>query len=138
MDAMETRVENVENKVRSLELILDGIHDQNERLTQMHQDLLQSMLNHTEHLNNHERHLRNHDEHLRNHEEHLRNNDRRIREHAEHMKDHDILIAKQENQLEEGKQRLASMERFNLQTRRMWVSMARKMDLDYDDPDLDS
>ena len=44
----------------------------------------------------------------------------------------------QQRHLEKQDERLASMERFNVQTRRMWISIARKIDLDYEDPDLDS
>ena len=39
----------------------------------------------------------------------------------------------QQLQMERQQQQIASMERFNLQTRRMWISIARKLDLPDED-----
>lgn len=58
--------------------------------------------------------------------------------HDEHLEKLDRLLERQQRQMESQQQQIASMERLNLQSRRMWISMARKMDWDYEDPELDS
>ena len=68
---------------------------------------------------------------MKDHKQHLL-------KHDEHLEKLDKLLERQQLQMERQQQQIASMERFNLQTRRMWVSMARQMDWPYEDPDLDS
>jgi t-SNARE complex subunit (syntaxin) len=89
MATIETRLENVENQAKSLEMIISDISTLQGQMVEL----------------------------------------------LKHQQDH---LEKHDKQLEHQQQQLDSMQRFNVQTRRMWVSMAQKMDWDYEDPDLDS
>ena len=75
----------------------------------------------------------------------MKDNKQHLLKHDVHLEKLDKLLERQQLQMEHQQlqmerqqQQIASMERFNLQTRRMWISMARQMDWPYEDPDLDS
>ena len=124
MTTIENRLENVENKVESLEMILYSISKHEDHVMDLHAQVVEM-------LKDQKLHLLKHDEQIANQQVHLQKLDVLLERQQQQMEH-------QQRQMEKQDERLDSMQRFNVQTRRIWVSMARKMDLDYEDPDLDS
>ena len=124
MTTIENRLENVENKAESLEMILNSISKHEDHVMDLHAQVVEM-------LRDQKLHLLKHDEQIANQQVHLQKLDVLLERQQQQMEH-------QQRQMEKQDERLDSMQRFNVQTRRIWVSMARKMDLDYEDPDLDS
>ena len=82
--------------------------------------------------------MKDNKQHLLKHDVHLEKLDKLLERQQLQMERQGQQMEHQQLQMERQQQQIASMERFNLQTRRMWISMARQMDWPYEDPDLDS
>lgn len=74
---------------------------------------------------------------LREQKQHLLKHDEQISNQEKNLEKLDELMERQQQQIEHQQQQLDTMQRFNVQTRQMWIAVARKVDLDYEDPDLE-
>ena len=138
MTTIKNRLETVENEVKSLETLMRSADRHKDHVMNLQAQLVAMQKDQKQHLEKLDILLERQQSMLGRQQQQLVN-------HEKHLLDHDILIANQEKRLErleelieENRQGIASMERFNVQTRRIWISMARRMNWDYEDPDLDS
>ncbi len=130
MATIENRLENVENEVESFDRLMKGLIRQEDYLLKMLEGQQQHLLKHDEQIANQQIHLQKLDN-LQEKQQQLMERQQQQLERQQQQLEH------QQRQLEKQDERRKSMERFNLQTRRMWISMARHMNWDYEDPDLD-